>query len=89
LTISALFAGFGGPYETNDDGDAVVLYDHLADRWLITQFALPVTGDSQVFAPPSHQCIVISTTGDPTGTYFTYDFVMPNNKLNDYPKFGV
>jgi hypothetical protein len=81
LPISTLFAGFGGPCETNDDGDPIVLYDHLADRWLISQFA--------DVGPPSHQCIAISQTGDPTGAYFRYDFAMPNNKFNDYPKFGV
>jgi len=83
LPISALFAGFGGPCETTDDGDAIVLYDHLADRWLISQFANVFVG------PPFHQCIAISQTGDPTGAYFRYDFQMPNNKINDYSKFGV
>lgn len=81
LRISDLFVGFGGPCESSDDGDPIVLYDHLADRWLISQFAL--------VGLPFHQCIAISQTGDPTGAYFLYDFVMPNNKLNDYPKFGV
>lgn len=81
LRISDLFTGFGGPCETTDDGDPIVLYDHLADRWLLSQFAR--------VGPPFHQCIAISQTGDPTGAYFLYDFVMPNAKFNDYPKFGV
>jgi len=79
--ISTLFSGFGGPCEANDDGDPIVLYDHLADRWLISQFA--------DVGPPSRQCIAVSQTGDPTGAYHRYDFAMPNNKFNDYPKFGV
>jgi hypothetical protein len=87
--ISTLFSGFGGPCETNDDGDPIVLYDHLADRWLISQFALTLPGNPNIFDPPGHQCIAISQTGDPTGAYFRYDFVMPNNLVNDYPKFGV
>ena len=33
--------------------------------------------------------IAVSKTGDPTGEYYAYEFVMPNNKLNDYSKFGV
>ena len=31
----------------------------------------------------------MAQTGDPTGAYFVYEFVMPNMKLNDYAKFGV
>jgi hypothetical protein len=81
MPISTLFSGFGGPCEFNDDGDPIVLYDHIDDRWLISQFA--------AVGPPSHQCIAISQSGDPTGAYYRYDFAMPNNKFNDYPKFGV
>ena len=38
---STLWTGFGGPCETRNDGDAIVLYDHLADRWVVSQLALP------------------------------------------------
>ncbi len=81
VPIKTLFSGFGGPCETSDDGDPIVLYDHLADRWLISQFAF--------VGPPYHQCIAISQNGDPTGAYHRYDFTMPKNKFNDFPKFGV
>jgi hypothetical protein len=65
------------PCVLNNDGDPVVLYDHLADRWLISQFV--------AF---SNQCIAISQTADPvTGGWFLYDF--PSGVVNDYPKFGV
>jgi hypothetical protein len=80
LPISTLFAPLGGLCATTDDGDPIVLYDPLADRWLITQF---------VDAAPAHECVALSRTGDPAGSYFLYDFVMPNSKFNDYPKFGV
>ena len=30
-----VFSGFGGPCEARNNGDAVVRYDQLADRWLI------------------------------------------------------
>jgi hypothetical protein len=72
---SDLWAGFGGPCELNNDGDPIVLYDHLADRWLMSQF---------VFS--TDQCVCISTTADPTGSYFRYQFSTPGN---DYPKGGV
>ena len=79
-----LWQGFGGPCETTNDGDPIVLYDQLADRWILSQFALPNFPKG-----PFYQCIAISTTGDPTGAYYRYEFTISENKLNDYPKFGV
>ena len=38
-SISSIWSGFGGVCETGGSGDPVVLYDHLANRWLISQFA--------------------------------------------------
>src|SRR5438093_1392115 len=38
LSNNVLFTGLGLCGST-DDGDPIVLYDHLADRWLIAQFA--------------------------------------------------
>ena len=83
MLMSELFAaaGFPAPASTTDDGDPVVLYDHLADRWFLSQFIVSVT--------PCHEVIAISQTGDPTGAWYLYDFVMPNTKMNDYPHFGV
>ena len=86
LKGSSFYAGFGGPCETTNDGDPIVLYDQLADRWLISQFALPNIGSN---AGPFYQCIAISTTGDPTGTYHRYQYLFDNNDLNDYPHFGL
>jgi subtilisin-like proprotein convertase family protein len=82
-TLSSLFAPLGGPCASTDDGDPVVLYDQLADRWIISQFCVSVTN------PNNHQLIAVSKTGDPTGAYYLYDFMMPNNKFNDYPKLSV
>src|SRR4051812_2053415 len=78
--ISSLWAGMGGACETNGDGDPIVLYDHLANRWLISQFA----GASV----PTNQCIAISTTNDATGTYNRYGFVLGTNFF-DYPHMAV
>jgi hypothetical protein len=82
--LSSLFAPLGAPCGTLDNGDPIVLYDQLADRWLPSQFALP--GNN---SPPYYQCIAISQTGDPLGAYHLYSFLMPGDNLNDYPKFGV
>jgi hypothetical protein len=84
FTQSSLFAPLGGLAATVDRGDPIVLYDRMADRWLISQFAF--TGQT---TPPYHEAIAISKTGDPTGAYYLYDFVLPGNEFPDYPHFGV
>jgi hypothetical protein len=35
VNTNNVFKGFGGACETNNNGDAVVRYDQIADRWLI------------------------------------------------------
>src|SRR5204863_176432 len=35
VATNTLFKGFGGACEAHNNGDAVVRYDQLADRWLI------------------------------------------------------
>jgi subtilisin-like proprotein convertase family protein len=78
--IQTVWSGFGGVCETSGSGDPVVMYDQLADRWLISQFA----GASF----PTEQCIAISTTGNATGSWFRYAFHTSDN-FYDYPHFGV
>src|SRR5215510_375672 len=76
---NSLWAGFGGGCQTNNDGDPIVLYDKLADRWVFSQFSVSTT--------PFLQCIAVSTTSDATGTYNRYSFQYSN--FDDYPKMGV
>ncbi len=61
---------------TTTSGDPIVLYDHLADRWLLSEFG-----------PGSSLCVLISTSPDPGGTYYSYQFSTPG--FPDYPKYGV
>jgi uncharacterized repeat protein (TIGR01451 family) len=75
---NTLWSGFGGSCETANDGDPIVTYDKLADRWVFSQL---------VFTSPFMQCIAVSTGPDATGTYNRYAFTYPN--LDDYPKMGV
>ncbi len=84
FTITSLFssASFPGDCSTTNDGDPIVLYDPLADRWQLSQFAISNR-------PPSHECVAVSKTNDPTGQWYLYDFVVPDNYFNDYPKLGV
>ena len=75
----ALWQGFGGGCETNNDGDPIVQYDKAAHRWIFTQFSVSTT--------PYLQCVAVSTTSDATGSYARYAFSMPS--FPDYPKLGV
>ena len=79
--LSALLVGI--PNAADDDGDPVVLYDALADRWILTQFNLRVTNNTV------HTHIAVSKTGDPTGAYFAYDFLETPGRAGDYPHIGV
>ena len=78
--VNTIWQGFGGDCEQNNDGDPIVLYDPMADRWLISQFA--VDG-------PYYQCIAVSQTSDPQGSWYRYAYKTSDDKMNDYPKFGV
>ncbi|NCA78014.1 MAG: hypothetical protein EOM90_16935, partial [Alphaproteobacteria bacterium] len=79
LSNSSVFSGL--PNNSND-GDAVVIYDEQADRWLFSQFSLPNYPDG-----PYYQMIAVSATGDPTGSWYRYQYTFTN--MPDYPKFGV
>jgi hypothetical protein len=75
-----LFMGFGGPCENDGGSDPVVLYDKMANRWLLS---ILITTKGQ-----HSECLAISTTEDATGTYNRYE--MPfTTVLNDFPKWGV
>jgi IPT/TIG domain len=86
--INTLWSGFGGLCQDTDDGDPVVQYDQLADRWVISQFAFALDGFGDPVGP-YYQCVAVSTTSDPTGSYYRYAFLISNTKLDDYPKIGV
>jgi hypothetical protein len=77
---NVVWQGFGGRCQSDNDGDPIVQYDQLANRWILTQFAVSGT--------PYTQCVAVSTSPDPTGTYFRYAFSY-DRSFNDYPKMGV
>ncbi|MBO0835026.1 MAG: carboxypeptidase regulatory-like domain-containing protein, partial [Actinobacteria bacterium] len=83
IAITSLWSGFGGPCETFGEGDPVVTYDKLANRWVVTQFAS---------FPPTVECVAVSTSDDATGTYNRYAFDLGSIfgvNFYDYPKLGV
>jgi hypothetical protein len=63
---------------TGNSGDPVVMYDKAADRWFLAQFG--TSSDRKIY-------IAVSTTSDPTGSYYTYTYVSP--QFPDYLKFCV
>jgi hypothetical protein len=71
-------------------GDPIVLYDQFADRWILTVLS------GRRDPGPFFSCIAVSTTSDPTGSYFRYKVraqADPNGSrqtvLPDYPKYAV
>src|SRR5436190_12527156 len=77
---NTLWAGFGGDCQTDNAGDPVVLYDQLADRWILTQFTSS--------GPTYFECVTVSQTNDPTGSFFRYAISTGTN-FPDYPKAGM
>ena len=88
-SYNSFFSGLTGTPCTNaNDGDPYVIYDQVADRWLISDFAFPSFPGSSFW-----QCIGVSQTTDPvSGGWFLYAIqVDPANPtfLGDYPKFAL
>jgi hypothetical protein len=79
VAIKTLWSGFGGGCQTNNDGDPIAKYDSIADRWVISQFSVSTT--------PYLQCLAVSQTSDPTGSYYRYSFQY--SAFPDYPKMSV
>jgi hypothetical protein len=80
--------GTSTPCGNQNDGDGVVFYDHIADRWVVSDFAFPAFPGTSFY-----QCLGVSKTSDPVaGGWWLYAVqVDPSNTnyLGDYPKFGL
>lgn len=139
VSTSNVFRNFGGPCEARNNGDAVVRYDQIANRWLIVMpvfsraaerpdqppvwtaraaaYESPVGKANQPGAPetlfqppkpdappapptppaagarppqekgPYSMCYAISTSDDPLGSYYRYEFLRP--LFPDYPRPAV
>ncbi|HET9369845.1 MAG TPA: hypothetical protein VFO19_06340 [Vicinamibacterales bacterium] len=148
VPTNTVFHGFGGRCEERNNGDAVVRYDQLADRWLVVMplfsrgpvrpdqvpartsgepaersvvgrqgqpgaaarlFVPPPPDPAPPAAPPAGQrgrggapgagrgpaepqgaysmCYAISTSSDPLGEYYRYEFLRP--LFPDYPRPAV
>jgi subtilisin-like proprotein convertase family protein len=71
-TILSTITGISGA------GDPVVMYDQIADRWILTEFS-GASINVLVWA--------VSTTPDPTGPYKIYSYTFPYSA--DYPHYSV
>ena len=68
----------GSGFCANGFGDPIVLYDRLADRWLLSEFS----------SSGNRLCVYVSQGPNPvTDGYFAYDFQAPS--FPDYPKYAV
>jgi len=87
VAISSLWSTLpaGSACSTRNDGDPIVVYDQQVDRWMVSQFTDPTTprGPGGTFP----MCIAYSQTGDPTGSYYAYQFNLPASE--DYEKYGI
>jgi IPT/TIG domain len=93
FTEDSLWSGSGSnPCNGTSQGDPIVLYDTIADRWILSHFAWASD------AGPFYQCIAASKTSDPvSGGWWLYPIqtdlgtagTPPAGTLNDYGKFGL
>jgi hypothetical protein len=137
VNTNNVFRGFGGTCEARNNGDAVVRYDQLANRWLVVMpifsraaerpdqppvwtarlqaYESPIGRPDQpgpaaaLFQPPPAPvpqapqalqapqapalkgpysvCYAVSTSDDPLGSYYRYEFLRP--LFPDYPRPAV
>ncbi len=79
-SLSTIWSGFGGVCETGIVGNPVLVYDHLANRWVVAVSA----GGSFVDV-----CVAVSTTADATGSWYRYDFNVGSTNFYFFPKLAV
>jgi hypothetical protein len=74
--------------EAQNSGDPTVVYDQLADRYIVADFAW-----SNIQNGPYYECIAVSKTGNPvTGGWWLYAVRADDAGhpwLPDYPKMGI
>jgi hypothetical protein len=86
VDTGTLWSGFAVPDCTDPSGDPVVLYDQITDRWILSQFTTSGLDDP---SKPFWNCVAVSTTSDPTGSYHRYAFETGHFQFfPDYPKYG-
>jgi hypothetical protein len=84
-TMNSFFAPLTGtPCSGHNQGDPFVFYDHVADRWVISNFAFISYPGTNFY-----ECIGVSNGPDPAGTYTLYALLVDPANLDDYPKMAM
>jgi len=86
ITYNSFFAPLvGTPCNGLNDGDPFVIYDHVADRWVITDFAFASFPGTNFY-----ECIGVSQSPDPVaGPWALYALPVDATNLDDYPKMAM
>ena len=91
-TFNSFFAPLGNstPCGANQNfGDPFVMYDQVADRWIVSDFAFPGIPSNG----PFYQCIGVSQSPDPVaGPWALYAVQHDSGNpawVGDYPKFAL
>ncbi len=86
FTFDDFFSGTGTPCDDANQGDPVVVYDPIGDRWIVSDFAW-----SNYTSGAMYQCFAVSKSADPVdGGWWFYAFqTETGGVLPDYPKLGV
>ena len=88
-TFNSFFSGLvGTPCQNQNKGDPFVFYDHMANRWVVSDFAFPSFPGTSFY-----ECIGVSQSPDPVaGPWALYaiqiDAANPD-QFGDYPKFAM
>ncbi|HXH98514.1 MAG TPA: hypothetical protein VNH40_14995, partial [Gaiellaceae bacterium] len=90
VTLADLWsgAGTGTPCDNTHNGDPTVVYDSLADRFIVGDLSW-----TNLQSGPYYECIAVSKTGDPVnGGWYLYAVRADDAShpwLNDYPKMAI
>jgi Kelch motif len=86
ITYNSFFAPLvGTPCQNQNDGDPFVIYDHVADRWVITDFAFASFPGTNFY-----ECVAVSQSPDPVaGPWALYALLIDPADLDDYPKMAL
>ena len=91
VDTGTLWAGFPIEDCTDPSGDPVVLYDQNHGSWILSSSR---RADLTIRTLPFYNCVAVSQTSDPTGSYYRYAFSTQADEVDggyyfpDYPKYG-
>jgi hypothetical protein len=80
----------GTPCHGSNQGDPTVVYDPLADRWIVADMGFTFSGGQP--AGPFYECIAVSMASTPVASYsnwYHYAFETSATLLGDYPKMAI